>query len=70
MDPQIQIREEDAKRCQVAKLLVDHRANPNHKEQKGLQTPLHLCGMNGYAKTATVLLETGKADINAVNKLR
>ena len=34
VDPMIQIREEDSKRCEVARLLIEHGANPNHKEQK------------------------------------
>ena len=50
-------------------MLLEKGAKPDTKEPKGYQTPLHLCGMNGYAKTAAVLLKAKPGIVDAVNKI-
>jgi ankyrin repeat protein len=54
IDPIVAFKEEDVKRSLVAKILLTHGADPNARETQGSQTPLHLCAMNGYSKTAKV----------------
>lgn len=68
-DPKEAIAQEDEKRAKIAEMLLNNGAKATVVEPAGQQTPLHLCGMNGYAKTAKVLLEAGEADVNAVNKI-
>ena len=54
VDPITAFQEEDERRSMVAKILLSHGADPNSRESQGAQTPLHLCAMNGYSKTAKV----------------
>ena len=45
------IAEEDSKRARVAEILLgEGEADAAAREKNGWQAPLHLCGMNGYAK--------------------
>ena len=45
------IAEEDSKRARVAEILIaEGEADAEAREKNGRQAPLHLCGMNGYAK--------------------
>ena len=45
------IAEEDSKRSRVAQILIaEGEADADAREKNGRQAPLHLCGMNGYAK--------------------
>ena len=41
--------EDDVNRSEIAKLLVAKGVDVNVKEPQGLQTPLHLSAINGYA---------------------
>lgn len=68
-DPEAEIAAEDENRALIAALLLEAGASASTVEPNGLQTPLHLCGMNGFAKTARVLVEKGGADVDAVNKI-
>ena len=47
------IAEEDSRRARVAEILIaEGHADVEAKEKNGRQAPLHLCGMNGYAKVS------------------
>ena len=70
-DEPMDLEKEDEKRSMIAELLLTKgMADANIRDSRGEHTPLHLCGMNGYAKVAKVLLgDNGKADVNPVNKI-
>ena len=62
-DPRALIKEEDAKRCQIAEILLERGADANISEPKGHQTALHLASMNGFAETANILITKGNAKV-------
>lgn len=68
-DPEEARRSEDRARAELASLLLRHGAVAGAREPNGQQTPLHLCAMNGYHRTARVLVREGRANVDAVNKV-
>ena len=54
MDHDGAFRDEDERRSGVARLLLEHGGDVNGREPQGFQTPIHLCAMNGFARTAKV----------------
>eukprot|EP00095_Tigriopus_kingsejongensis_P007040 maker-scaffold146_size311726-snap-gene-0.12 protein:Tk07040 transcript:maker-scaffold146_size311726-snap-gene-0.12-mRNA-1 annotation:"hypothetical protein" len=69
IDPESAFAEQNELRAKIAELLLDNNAKATVTEPNGLQTPLHLCGMNGYAQAAKILVEKGQAEVDAVNKI-
>ena len=60
------IAEEDSRRARVAEVLISEgQADVEAKEKNGRQAPLHLCGMNGYAKVREDALQRNAADSDA-----
>ena len=51
------ITEEDSKRAKVSEILIAKgEADTDTREMNGREAPLHLSGMNGYAKVEVLLL--------------
>lgn len=68
-DQQVELDAEDQRRAELVQLLLKNGAKANAVEINGRQRPLHMAAMNGFTRTGKALVESGKADVNAVNKI-
>ena len=70
--PPIDMADEDGKRCQIAGMLLAAGADASLREAKSLNTPIHLCAMNGYARVLETILSNRQQqplDVDPVNKI-
>merc|ERR1712029_800205 len=67
----IDMNGEDKRRSEIAALLIRHGPADTAStcESKSLNTPLHLCAMNGYSQVTRVLIGEGGVTVDPVNKI-